>query len=121
MMHRPLKATPLAMETAGEQMSPSMTAGGCIIAGARVKRSVIFFSTHIETYSYVKDSVVLPKVRIGRNCVINRAIIDKGTVIPDGMEIGIDLEEDRKRFLVTEGGIVLVTPGMLNQRLHFER
>ncbi len=99
----------------------SLTAGGCIIAGARVKRSVIFFSTHIETYSYVKDSVILPKVRIGRNCVINRAIIDKGTVIPDGMEIGIDIEEDRKRFLVTEGGIVLVTPGMLNQRLHFER
>lgn len=99
----------------------SLVAGGCIIAGAKVKHSVIFFNTHIETHSYVKDSVILPKVHIGKHCTIRRAIIDKGTVIPDGFEIGVDLAKDRERFLVTEEGIVLVTPGMMNQRLHFER
>ena len=96
-------------------------AGGCIISGAKVKRSVIFFNTQVETGTYIKDSVILPKVRIGSDCVLERCIIDKGTVIPDGMQVGVDLEEDRKRFLVTEEGIVLVTPGMMNQRLHYER
>jgi glucose-1-phosphate adenylyltransferase len=99
----------------------SLVAGGCIIAGAKVKHSVIFFNTLIENYSYVRDSVVLPKVRIGKNCTIRRAIIEKGTVIPDNFEIGVDAERDRERFHVTEEGVVLVTPGMLNQRLHFER
>jgi glucose-1-phosphate adenylyltransferase len=103
------------------QAIDSLVAGGCIISGAKVKRSVIFFNTQIETGSFIKESVILPKVRVGSNCTLQRCIVDKGTVIPDGMQIGVDLEEDRKRFLVTEEGIVLVTPGMMNQRLHYER
>jgi len=99
----------------------SLIAGGCIVSGAEVRRSVIFFNTHIETGSYVEDSVILPKVTIGKNCTIKRTIIDKGTLIPDGFEVGVDLEKDKERFLVTEEGIVLVTPGMMGQRLHFER
>jgi glucose-1-phosphate adenylyltransferase len=103
------------------QAIDTLVAGGCIISGAKVKRSVIFFNTQIETGTYVKDSVILPKVRIGRNCKMIRCIVDKGTVIPDNFQVGVDLEEDRKRFLVTDEGIVLVTPGMMNQRLHYER
>jgi len=103
------------------QAIDSLVAGGCIISGAKVKRSVIFFNTQIETGTYVRKSVVLPKVRIGKNCLIKNCIIDKGTVIPDGFQIGVDPEEDRRRFIVTEEGIVLVTPGMMNQRLHYER
>ena len=103
------------------QAIDSLVAGGCIISGAKVKRSVIFFNTQIETGTYVRKSVVLPKVRIGKNCLIKNCVIDKGTVIPDGFEIGVDLDEDRKRFIVTDEGVVLVTPGMMNQRLHYER
>ena len=103
------------------QAIDSLVAGGCIIAGAKVKRSVIFFNTQIETGTYIKDSVILPKIHIGKNCKIQNCIIDKGTVIPDNFEIGVDIEKDRERFLVTDEGIVLVTPGQMNQRLHFER
>ena len=103
------------------QAIDSLVAGGCIISGAKVKRSVIFFNTQVETGTYVKDSVILPKVRIGSDCTLQRCVVDKGTVIPDGMQIGVNLEEDRKRFVVTDEGIVLVTPGMMNQRLHYER
>jgi len=103
------------------QAIDSLVAGGCIISGAKVKRSVIFFNTHIETGSYVKDSVILPKIHIGKNCTIKNCVIDKGTVIPDNFEVGVDIEKDRERFLVTDEGIVLVTPGQMNQRLHFER
>ena len=103
------------------QAIDSLVAGGCIISGAKVKRSVIFFNTRVETGSYVRKSVVLPKVRIGKNCLIKNCVIDKGTVIPDGFQVGVDPEEDRRRFIVTDEGIVLVTPGMMNQRLHYER
>ena len=96
----------------------SLIAGGCILSGARIKRSVLFFATTVESYSLIKDSVILPKVSIGRNCRINRAIIDKGCVIPDGTIIGENLAEDAKRFHVTEEGLVLVTPAMLGQILY---
>lgn len=96
----------------------SLVSAGCILSGARVKRSVLFFGTTIENHSLVKDCVVLPKVNIGRNCRISRAIIDKGTVIPEGTVIGENLEEDAKRFHVSPEGIVLVTPAMLGQNLY---
>ncbi len=95
----------------------SLVSGGCIISGARVKRSVIFFATRIESYTSIKDSVVLPKVTIGKNCRIQNAIIDKGSLIPDGTIIGENPEEDAKRFHVTPNGVVLITPEMLGQNL----
>jgi glucose-1-phosphate adenylyltransferase len=97
----------------------SLVSGGCIIAGARVKRSVIFYATHIETGSLVKDSVVLPMVYIGKNCRITKAIIDKGTHIPDNTVIGEDPAEDARHFHISEEGVVLVTPEMMGQNLMF--
>jgi glucose-1-phosphate adenylyltransferase len=64
--------------------------------------------------------VILPKVHIGQNCRINRAIIDKACVIPDGTVIGENPEEDQRRFHITEEGIALVTPSMLGQHLYSE-
>ena len=100
------------------QAIDSLVSGGCILSGARVKRSVIFFATEIERGSVIKDSVILPKVSIGKNCRITRAIIDNACTIEDDTVIGEDLEQDRKRFHVTESGIVLVTPEMLGQHLY---
>jgi glucose-1-phosphate adenylyltransferase len=57
--------------------------------------------------------VILPDVRIGQNCHIRNAIIDSGCEIASGTRIGSDRNEDAKRFLVTEKGVVLVTPDML--------
>lgn len=93
----------------------SLVSAGCILSGARVKRSVVSFAVTIDSHSFIKDSVILPKVTIGKNCRITRAIIDKETEIPDGTIIGEDIEEDRKRFHVSEEGIVLVTPEMMGQ------
>ncbi|CAA6827640.1 MAG: Glucose-1-phosphate adenylyltransferase (EC [uncultured Thiotrichaceae bacterium] len=96
----------------------SLISGGCIISGSKVKRSVISFATTIESHSVVKDSVILPKVNIGKNCRITKAIIDKGCVIPDGTIIGEDIEKDKKCFHVSPEGTVLVTPRMLDQHLY---
>ncbi|NOR51431.1 MAG: glucose-1-phosphate adenylyltransferase [Gammaproteobacteria bacterium] len=95
----------------------SLISGGCIISGSLVKRSVIFFATRINNFSVVKDSVLLPKVTISKNCRIKNAVIDKGCFIAEGTVIGENREEDEKRFHVTPEGIVLVTPDMLGQNL----
>jgi glucose-1-phosphate adenylyltransferase len=50
-------------------------------------------------------------VNVGRYARIKRAIIDKDVNIPPGMVIGYDLAEDKKRFHVTESGIVVVAKG----------
>ncbi len=100
----------------------SMVSGGCVVSGATIDRSVLFSNVHVSAHSRVYESVVLPDVRIGTGCDINKAIIDRGTKIPDGMVIGKNAEEDRARgFRVTETGITLVMPNMLGQEIHFTR
>ncbi len=96
----------------------SMVSGGCIVAGATVRSSVLFSGVHVESHSFVDSSVVLPDVAIGANCYIRRAVIDRGVILPDGFVVGADSAADRERFHVTDSGIVLVTPDMLGQTLH---
>ena len=99
----------------------SLVSGGCIISGAKVVQSVLFSDVRVNSYSHIEDSVILPKVDIGRYVTLKRVVVDKGTRIPDGMEIGVNPEQDRKRFYVSENGITLVTPDMLDQGLHSAR
>ncbi|HKJ17216.1 MAG TPA: glucose-1-phosphate adenylyltransferase [Xanthomonadales bacterium] len=91
----------------------SMVSGGCIVAGASVNQSLLCSDVHIEVGSSLQRTVVLPHVRIGRDCRITRAIIDEYTEIPDGTVIGEDIEADRKKYAVSEQGVVLVCPDML--------
>jgi glucose-1-phosphate adenylyltransferase len=91
----------------------SMVSGGCIISGSRVANSLLFSNVRVHDYSTVDGSVILPRVRIGERCVIRRAIVDEGALVPDDTHIGVDPKADAERFYVTEGGIVLVTAAML--------
>jgi glucose-1-phosphate adenylyltransferase len=118
-----MPAAKFAFDDAGRrgEAIDSLVSAGCILSGARVKRSVISTGTFLHSYASVKDSVVLPLVEIGRNCRISKAIIDKACVVPPNTIIGENLDEDRKRFYVDDAGIVLVTPEMLGQQLHVVR
>jgi glucose-1-phosphate adenylyltransferase len=97
------------------QAIDSMVSGGCIISGSRIVHSLLFSSVRVQDRSVVERCVVLPRVRIGERCVIRRAIIDEGAVIPDGTEIGVDPAADAERFHLTERGVVLVTAEMLRK------
>jgi len=99
----------------------SMVSGGCIISGSTVKCSLLFSSVRVHSYCSIDGAVVLPNVEIGRGAVLHRVVIDRGTRIPPGLQVGVDPEEDRKRFHVTNKGITLVTPEMLGQQLHHLR
>jgi len=99
----------------------SMVSGGCVISGAQIKHSLLFSNVRVNSYTSVQDSIILPQVNIGRHCRISKAIIEKGCDIPEGTVIGEDRAEDERRFHVSQGGVVLVTPDMLGQKLHFVR
>jgi glucose-1-phosphate adenylyltransferase len=96
----------------------SMIAGGCIVSGSVVRHSLLFSHVHVHSYCNIEDSVILPDVTIGRHCDIRRAVLDRGCIVAPGEKIGVDLEADRKRFHVTDNGVVLVTPEMLGQDFH---
>jgi glucose-1-phosphate adenylyltransferase len=99
----------------------SMVSGGCVISGGTLRRSLLFSDVHLHSRALIEDSVVLPSVDIGRKSVVRRAIIDRHCRVPPGSRIGVDPEEDRRRFHVTAGGITLVTPEMLGQVVHHVR
>ncbi len=93
----------------------SLISGGCIISGSLITQSVIFSNVHVHSYSMIQDSVIMPNVEISRHVKLNRVVVDTDTRIPEGVEIGFDVELDRKRFYVSEKGITLVTAEMLGQ------
>jgi len=86
----------------------SMLSGGTIISGSSVSHSVLFQNVFIDDESQVLNSVVFDGVKIGKNVKLNKCIIDKNVVIPDNETIGEDIDEDKKRFTVTETGIVVI-------------
>lgn len=97
----------------GEALN-SLVSGGCIISGATLRRSVCFSNVKVMSYSTVEESVLLPEVEIGQSCNIRKAIIDRGAIIPENMQIGVNHDHDRDRgFRVSENGVVLVTREML--------
>ncbi len=87
----------------------SVISSGCVISGGRVLRSVMSPNCRVNSYASVEESVIFEGVDIGRRCRIRRAIIDKGVNIPEGSEIGYDLDRDRERFWVSPGGIVVIS------------
>ncbi len=96
----------------------SLVSGGCIISGAEVRRSVLFSAVRVHSFASIEDSVLLPNVEIGRHTVLRRVIVDRRCRIPEGLQVGLDPEEDGKRFFVTPAGVTLITPEMLGQHVH---
>lgn len=91
----------------------SLVAGGCIVSGATVHRSVMFVQSRVEPGSIISDSLLLPNASVGRDCEIHNAIIDAGVQIPDGMKIGVNPAVDALHFHRSPGGITLVTRDMV--------
>jgi glucose-1-phosphate adenylyltransferase len=86
----------------------SLVSLGCIISGGRLHRSVLSNRVRVNSFSHVEECVIFENVVIGRHARIRRAIIDKDVEIPAGAEIGYNLVEDKKRWYVSEGGIVVI-------------
>ncbi|MCL5029241.1 MAG: glucose-1-phosphate adenylyltransferase [Bacteroidetes bacterium] len=86
----------------------SLICDGSIVSGGLVERSLLGPNVRVNSFSYVTDSIIMNNCNIGRHARIRRTIIDKNVTVPEGYEIGFDLESDKKKFTVTESGIVVI-------------
>lgn len=107
----PRTSLPPAKIVEGGEANDSMLGAGTIVAGARIESSVIFSDVHIGSGSVIEKSVIMPGTRIGQNVTIRNAILDKYCTVEDGAQIGVDLDKDRERFTVSDGGIVALKKG----------
>ncbi|MCP5365413.1 MAG: glucose-1-phosphate adenylyltransferase [Hyphomicrobiales bacterium] len=90
------------------QAIDSVLAGASIISGALVKNSVVGRHVYVHAGAEVHESIIFDNVDIGRRAKLKRCIVEKNATIPEDTVIGYDLEEDRKRYHVTESGIVVI-------------
>jgi len=86
----------------------TIISSGCIVAGGYVKDSVLGRNVFLDAGSQVYESVLLNNVSIGAGCRVRRAIIDKNVRLEPGETVGYDAEADRRRYHVSENGIVVI-------------
>ena len=86
----------------------SLVSGGSIISGGRIHKCVLGRRVRINSFSEVEESILFDEVSVGRYARIRRAIVEKGVQIPPGVEIGLDLESDKRKFHLSAGGGVVV-------------
>jgi glucose-1-phosphate adenylyltransferase len=92
----------------------SLVSGGCIVSGSSLRRSLLFTGVRVNSFSTIEGACILPHVNVGRSVRLNRVIVDRGVIIPEGLVVGEDPELDGKRFRRTESGICLITQKMLD-------
>ena len=107
-------------ERRGEAIN-SLVCSGCIISGGHVESSILSPRVRVNSYATVTGSVLMDGVEVGRGAEVSRAIIDKDVKIPEGEKIGVDLDLDRARFVVTNSGIVAVQKEMPSERFAWGR
>ena len=95
----------------GGNAHDSIVGAGSIVSGAHVRTSVVAHEVRVNDGAYGGGSVLRPGVQIGRGAVVRKAILDKNVIVPDGAQIGVDLDRDRENYTVTSGGIVVLGKG----------
>ncbi|SDC65557.1 glucose-1-phosphate adenylyltransferase [Sphingomonas sp. YR710] len=93
----------------------SLVAGGCIVSGASLHRSLLFSGVRVNSFSSVTEAVIMPGCQIGRGARLHKVVIDADTRIPEGLVVGEYPEEDAQRFRRSEKGVCLITQDMIDR------
>jgi glucose-1-phosphate adenylyltransferase len=94
----------------------SLVSGDCIVSGSEVRNSLLFTGVRTHSFSSLEYVVALPYVTVHRKAQLKNCVLDRGVIIPEGLVVGEDPEEDARWFRRSEGGIVLITQDMLDVR-----
>ncbi len=85
----------------------TIVCGGSIVSGANVDSCVIGSQVYVGGGAKLERSVIFDNVTIGKGAIVRNAILDKNVIVPDGVSIGVDLDEDLRRgFTVSDNGVV---------------
>lgn len=107
----PAKTVFAESEGQKSQVQDSLLCNGSIVSGSRVRRSILANRVVTDRDAEVVESILMNGVHVGEGAIVKRAIVDKWVEIPAGAHVGVDEAEDRRRFTVTESGIVCVPRG----------
>jgi len=69
----------------------------------------------VNSYSAVRESIILPNARVGRHARLTRAVVRRNATIPDGLVVYEDPELDTGRFRCTAKGVTVITRPMLDR------
>lgn len=108
--HPPARTVPGQSGSEGIAIN-SIISSGAVISGASAQRSILFNNVFVDDEALVHESILFEGVHIGKGAQINRCIIDKDVVVPDGAMIGVDAQQDKARFAVSQEGVVVVPKG----------
>lgn len=93
----------------GGVATDSILSPGVIVAGGRVRESILSPRVKVNNHARVDHSVLMHNVEVHDDAMVEHCIVDKNVVIPPGVRVGVDPQEDRARGLtVTESGITVV-------------
>jgi glucose-1-phosphate adenylyltransferase len=93
----------------------SLVSGGCIVSGARLRRTLLFTGVHVHSYAQIEYGLILPDADIGRHARLRNVIVEKGVRIPEGLVVGEDPILDARRFRRTDKGVCLITKPMIDR------
>ncbi len=78
-----VKDEPPSKYSGQSHVSQAMVANGCMIKG-EVEQSIIFRAVNIDEGTSIKNSIIMQKTKIGKNCKLDYCILDKDVEIADG-------------------------------------
>ncbi len=106
--HRPPAKICVSTEGTMGRFEQSLLAPGVVVSGGCVQRSIIGPRAQVHNESHLDECVIMGGCHIGKGVRLRRAVVEEATVLPDGIEIGYDLERDGERFTVTDNGVVVI-------------
>ena len=106
----PARNVPSALGELGS-VTNTLLAGGDVVIGAEIVHSILSPDVWVDSGAVLEDSILFEGVRVGAEARLRRCIIDKDVQIPPKETIGWDLERDRRRFNLSEGGVIVVPKG----------